>query len=119
MRGVEFRILGPLEVRGGETSLSLPGAGLRASDDPMSLTPAQLAAGALDSSYALPTVQQGPTTAVILASMSPQTRRYTAVFVGPEPTVSASTAPITAAVSTATARYSHLRRCRVGTAIVV
>ena len=50
--------------------------------DVMSLTPARLAAGALGVGYALPTVplptvQQGATTASILASMSPQTRAYT------------------------------------------
>ena len=43
----------------------------------MSLTPAQLAAGAYGTGYALPTAQSGPTTASILASMSPETRRYT------------------------------------------
>jgi hypothetical protein len=43
----------------------------------MSLTPAQLAAGALGTGYALPTEQNGPTTASLLASMSPQTRQYT------------------------------------------
>jgi hypothetical protein len=43
----------------------------------MSLTPARLAGGALGTGYALPTGQSGPTTASILASMNPQTRRYT------------------------------------------
>ncbi len=43
----------------------------------MSLTPARLAGGALGTGYALPTAQSGPTTASILASMSPQTREYT------------------------------------------
>ena len=43
----------------------------------MSLTPAGLAGGALGTGYALPTAQNGPTTASILASMSPQTRQYT------------------------------------------
>ena len=43
----------------------------------MSLTPARLAGGALGTGYALPAVQSGPTTASILASMSPETRRYT------------------------------------------
>ena len=43
----------------------------------MSLTPAGLADGALGTGYALPTTQHGPTTASILASMSPQTRQYT------------------------------------------
>ena len=43
----------------------------------MSLTPAQLASGALGLGYALPSTTNGPTTASVLASMSPQTRRYT------------------------------------------
>jgi hypothetical protein len=43
----------------------------------MSLTPAGLAANALGTGYTLPTAQNGPTTASILASMGPQTRRYT------------------------------------------
>ena len=43
----------------------------------MSLTPAGLAGGALGTGYVLPTAQTGPTTASILASMSPQTRQYT------------------------------------------
>jgi hypothetical protein len=43
----------------------------------MSLTPAELAGGALGTGYALPIAQSGPTTASILASMSPQTREYT------------------------------------------
>lgn len=43
----------------------------------MSLTPARLAAGVLGTSYALPTAQHGPTLASVLASMSPETRRYT------------------------------------------
>jgi hypothetical protein len=43
----------------------------------MSLTPAQLAGGALGTGYTLPTAQNGPTTASIVASMSPQTRQYT------------------------------------------
>ena len=43
----------------------------------MTLTPARLAAGALGTSYALPTTHNRPTTASILASMSPQTRQYT------------------------------------------
>jgi hypothetical protein len=42
----------------------------------MSITPAALAAGALGG-YALPSTLRGPTTAQILASMSPATRRYT------------------------------------------
>ena len=43
----------------------------------MSLTPARLAAGALGLGYALPAPQQGPTMEAVLASMSPQTRKYT------------------------------------------
>jgi hypothetical protein len=43
----------------------------------MALTPRRLAAGALGSGYALPTVDRGPTTATVLAAMSPRTRRYT------------------------------------------
>ena len=43
----------------------------------MSLTPAQLAANALGTGYAPPTKQAGPTIESVLASMSPETRRYT------------------------------------------
>jgi hypothetical protein len=43
----------------------------------MTLTPARLAGGALGTGYALPTKQSGPTVASVLASMDPQTRRYT------------------------------------------
>jgi hypothetical protein len=43
----------------------------------MSLSPARLAAGALGTGYVLPTAQRGPTLASVLASMSPETRRYT------------------------------------------
>jgi hypothetical protein len=42
----------------------------------MSITPAALAAGALGG-YALPSAHAGPTTAQILASMSPATRQWT------------------------------------------
>jgi hypothetical protein len=42
----------------------------------MSITPAGLAAGALGG-YALPSAEPGPTTAQILASMSPATRAWT------------------------------------------
>lgn len=42
----------------------------------MSMTPAELQAGALGG-YALPTVHGGPTLEEVLASMSPATRRYT------------------------------------------
>jgi hypothetical protein len=43
----------------------------------MSLTPAQLPAGALGTGYAPPTEQGGLTVESVLASMSPQTRHYT------------------------------------------
>jgi hypothetical protein len=43
----------------------------------MTLTPARLAAGALGTSYALPTHEQGPTMASVLAAMDPKTRAYT------------------------------------------
>jgi hypothetical protein len=43
----------------------------------MALTPARLAAGALGTGYALPDARSGPATASVLASMSPETRRYT------------------------------------------
>jgi predicted metal-binding membrane protein len=43
----------------------------------MSLTPAQLPAGALGTGYAPATDQGGLTVKSVLASMSPQTRRYT------------------------------------------
>jgi hypothetical protein len=43
----------------------------------MSLTPTRLAEGALGTGYALPQAQKGPTLAAVLASMSPETRRYT------------------------------------------
>ena len=48
----------------------------------MSLSPAQLAGGALGTGYALPSTQHGPTTASVLASMSPQTRTYTKAIMG-------------------------------------
>jgi hypothetical protein len=43
----------------------------------MSLTPAQLAANALGIGYAVPKPETGPTVESVLASMSPETRRYT------------------------------------------
>ena len=43
----------------------------------MSLTPARLAAGALGTSYALASAPSGPTMESVLASMTPETRRYT------------------------------------------
>jgi hypothetical protein len=46
------------------------------------LTPARLAAGALGTGYQLPVKQSGPTLASVLASMSPQTRRWTKAVTG-------------------------------------
>jgi hypothetical protein len=43
----------------------------------MALTPARLAARALGTGYALPTAHHGPTLASVLASMRPETSRYT------------------------------------------
>jgi hypothetical protein len=43
----------------------------------MSMTPAQLAGVGLGTGYQLPNAQSSPTAADILASMSPETRRYT------------------------------------------
>jgi hypothetical protein len=43
----------------------------------LSLTPAELAGGVLGTSYALSRTPTGPTTASVLRSMSPETRRYT------------------------------------------
>ena len=43
----------------------------------MALTPAELAAGALGTGYALPTTPRGPTLRSVLASMSPEARRST------------------------------------------
>ena len=43
----------------------------------LSLTPAELAGGALGTSYALSPTPTGPTAASVLRSMSPKTRRYT------------------------------------------
>jgi len=66
--------------RGGTSgSTPIPSASQGAQSAPsiMSLTPAELAAGALGLGYALPQAQHGPTTASVLASMSPSTRRYT------------------------------------------
>jgi hypothetical protein len=46
--------------------------------DPLeSMTPAQLAGVGLGTGYQLPSAQSSPTAAAVLASMSPQTRRYT------------------------------------------
>ena len=47
-------------------------------DDPiMSVTPAQLAGLGLGTGYQLPNAQSSPSATDVLASMSPQTRRYT------------------------------------------
>jgi hypothetical protein len=46
-------------------------------DPLMSMTPAQLAGVGLGTGYQLPNAQSSPTSAAVLASMSPQTRRYT------------------------------------------
>ena len=43
----------------------------------MSMTPAQLAGVGLGTGYQLPNAQSSPTAAAVLASMSPETRRYT------------------------------------------
>jgi hypothetical protein len=43
----------------------------------MALTPAELAAGAFGTGYGLPSEQSGPSMTQVLASMSPETRRYT------------------------------------------
>ena len=43
----------------------------------MSMTPAQLAGVGLGTGYQLPTAQSSPTAAAVLASMSPEARRYT------------------------------------------
>ena len=46
--------------------------------DPLrSMTPAQLAGVGLGTGYQLPNAQSSPTSAAVLASMSPETRRYT------------------------------------------
>jgi hypothetical protein len=47
----------------------------------MSLTPAGLAAGALGTGYALPSLQNGPTMESVLSSMSSKTRRHTEAVV--------------------------------------
>jgi hypothetical protein len=64
-------------VAGGPDSAVTPGYDPQTVPSVMALTPAELAAGALGTGYALPTVQSRPTTASILASMSPETRKYT------------------------------------------
>jgi hypothetical protein len=49
----------------------------RRADPLMSVTPAQLAGVGLGTGYQLPNAQSSPSAAAILASMSPETRRYT------------------------------------------
>ena len=49
----------------------------RHADPLMSMTPAQLAGVGLGTGYQLPNAQSSPTAAAVLASMSPETRRYT------------------------------------------
>ena len=49
----------------------------RHADPLMSMTPAQLAGVGLGTGYQLPKTQSLPTSAAVLASMSPETRRYT------------------------------------------
>ena len=46
-------------------------------DPLLSMTPAQLAGVGLGTGYQLPNAQSSPTAAAVLASMSPETRRYT------------------------------------------
>ena len=46
-------------------------------DPVMSMTPAQLAGVGLGTGYQLPNAQRSPTAAAVLASMSPEARRYT------------------------------------------
>jgi hypothetical protein len=68
---------------GASPQASVPSSISRAAQDAqrvpsiMTLTPARLAAGALGTGYALPSVHRGLTISSVLASMSPQTRRYT------------------------------------------
>jgi beta-lactamase regulating signal transducer with metallopeptidase domain len=49
----------------------------RHADPVMSMTPAQLAGVGLGTGYQVPNAQSSPTAADVLASMSPETRRYT------------------------------------------
>jgi beta-lactamase regulating signal transducer with metallopeptidase domain len=58
--------------------LSTMGQQTRRHSDPLvSMTPAQLAGVGLGTGYQLPNAQSSPTSAAVLASMSPETRRYT------------------------------------------
>ena len=58
--------------------LSTMGQQTRRHADPLvSMTPAQLAGVGLGTGYQLPNAQTSPTSAAVLASMSPETRRYT------------------------------------------
>lgn len=49
----------------------------RNADPSLSLTPAQLAGVGLGTGYQVPNAQRSPSAAAVLASMSPETRRYT------------------------------------------
>ena len=49
----------------------------RQTDSLLSMTPAKLAGVGLGTGYQLPNAQSSPTSAAVLASMSPETRRYT------------------------------------------
>jgi len=46
-------------------------------DPVLSLTPAQLAGVGLGTGYQVPNAQRSPSATAVLASMSPETRRYT------------------------------------------
>lgn len=58
-------------------SLSTMAAQSNSADPVLSLTPAQLAGVGLGTAYQLPNAESSPSAADVLASMSPQTRRYT------------------------------------------
>ncbi|SRR6266498_843455 len=62
--------------------VSLPMQDARKDPSIMSLTPAQLAANALGTGYQLPIQHKGRTVTSVLASMSPETRRYTEAVMG-------------------------------------
>ena len=70
---------GTFDHKAGRTSAAtVPArASLPASFSIMALTPARLEAGALGIGYALPSAKASPTLESVLASMTPQTRRYT------------------------------------------
>ena len=62
------------QIEGLSTVAQHPG---RHADPLMSMTPAQLAGVGLGTGYQLPNAQTSPTSVAVLASMSPETRRYT------------------------------------------